>query len=77
MLYLFEPSAFYFDPATQSGEPPISELIYFSFTTLTTLGVGDILPVHPMARSLTTLEALVGQLYPAVLLARLVTLYQK
>jgi hypothetical protein len=77
LLYLFEPSAFYFDPATQSGEPPISELIYFSFTTLTTLGVGDILPVHPMARSLTTLEALVGQLYPAVLLARLVTLYQK
>lgn len=77
LLYLFEPSAFYFDPAAQSGEPPISELVYFSFTTLTTLGVGDILPVHPMARSLTTLEALVGQLYPAVLLARLVTLYHK
>lgn len=77
LIYLFEPSAFYFDPATRSSEPPISELIYFSFTTLTTLGVGDILPVHPMARSLATLEALVGQLYPAVLLARLVTLYQK
>jgi hypothetical protein len=30
-----------------------------------------------MARSMTTLEALIGQLYPAVLLARLVTLYQK
>jgi hypothetical protein len=77
LMYLFEPSAFYFNPSTQSGEPPISELIYFSFTTLTTLGIGDILPVHPMARSLATLEALVGQLYPAVLLARLVTLYQK
>lgn len=77
LIYLFEPSAFYFSPATQSSEPPISELIYFSFTMLTTLGVGDILPVHPMARSLATLEALVGQLYPAVLLARLVTLYQR
>jgi len=77
LIYLFEPGAFYFDPSTQYGEPPISELIYFSFTTLTTLGFGDILPVHPMARSLTTLEALVGQLYPAVLLARLVTLYHK
>jgi hypothetical protein len=76
LIYLFEPGAFYFDPSTQYGEPPISELIYFSFTTLTTLGFGDILPVHPMARSLTTLEALVGQLYPAVLLARLVTLYR-
>lgn len=77
LIYLFEPASFYFDPATQFGEPPISELIYFSFTTLTTVGFGDIIPVHPMARSLATLEALVGQLYPAVLLARLVTLYQK
>ncbi len=77
LVYLLAPGAFYFDPSTQYGEPPISELIYFSFTTLTTLGLGDILPVHPMARSLTTLEALVGQLYPAVLLARLVTLYHK
>lgn len=77
LVYLFEPSSFYFDPATQYGEPPISELIYFSFTSLTTVGFGDIVPVHPMARSLATLEALVGQLYPAVLLARLVTLYGK
>ena len=77
LIYLFQPESFYFNPATQYGEPPISELIYFSFTTLTTLGIGDILPVHPIARSMTTLEALIGQLYPAVLLARLVTLYQK
>lgn len=77
LIYLFDPQSFYFDPATQFGEPPMSELMYFSFTTLTTVGFGDILPVHPMARSLATLEALVGQLYPAVLLARLVTLYDK
>lgn len=77
LIYLFKPGSFYFDPATQYGDPPISELIYFSFTTLTTLGFGDIVPVHPMARSMATFEALVGQLYPAVLLARLVTLYQK
>jgi len=77
LIYLLLPGAFYFDPATQFGEPPISELLYFSFTTLTTVGFGDIIPVHPIARSMATLEALVGQLYPAVLLARLVTLYQK
>lgn len=77
LVYLTTPGAFYFDPATQYGEPPISELLYFSFTTLTTVGFGDIVPVHPVARSMSTLEALVGQLYPAVLLARLVTLYQK
>jgi hypothetical protein len=50
------------------------EFLYFSFTTLTTVGYGDIVPVHPIARSLANLEAIIGQLYPATLLARLVTL---
>jgi hypothetical protein len=49
-------------------------LTYFSFITLTTTGYGDITPVHPVARTLTMLEALVGQLYPAITLARLVSL---
>ena len=77
MAYLLDPSSFYFDPSTQRGEPPISELIYFSFITLTTLGLGDIVPVGSITRSRVSLEALIGQLYPAVLLARLVTLYEK
>jgi hypothetical protein len=47
---------------------------YFSFVTLTTVGYGDIAPVARSARSLATLEAFVGQLYPAVVLARLVSL---
>ena len=51
-----------------------SSVIYFSFVTLTTVGYGDILPVHPVARSLCNLESILGQLYPATLLARLVTL---
>ena len=51
-----------------------SSLLYFSFVTLTTLGYGDILAVHPSARMLVMLEALTGQLYPAILLARLVSL---
>jgi len=51
-----------------------SKLIYFSFATLTTTGYGDIIPVHPLARSLCNLESVFGQLYPATLLARLVTL---
>jgi hypothetical protein len=49
--------------------------IYFSFVTLTTTGYGDIAPVHPVARSLVIGEALTGQLYLAVTLARLVALY--
>ncbi|MEM7761401.1 MAG: potassium channel family protein [Cyanobacteria bacterium P01_A01_bin.40] len=46
--------------------------IYFSFTTLTTLGYGDIIPVSPLAKMLTNLEAIIGQLYPAILIAILV-----
>ncbi len=48
---------------------------YFSMSTLTTVGYGDITPMQPIARNLTMAEALIGQLYPAILLARLVTLH--
>jgi hypothetical protein len=48
--------------------------LYFSFVTLTTVGYGDITPVARAARSLAALEALIGQLYPASILARLVSL---
>ncbi len=51
-----------------------SDLVYFSFVTLTTSGYGDIVPIDPFARSLSNVEAIVGQLYPATLLARLVSL---
>ncbi|VTZ26416.1 Ion transport 2 domain protein [Methylocella tundrae] len=51
-----------------------SSVIYFSFVTLTSVGYGDIAPVHPMARALANLEGIIGQLFPATLLARLVTL---
>lgn len=51
-----------------------STMIYFSFGTLTTAGSGDIAPIHPFARSLANIESMIGQLYPATLLARLVTL---
>jgi|SRR5208283_2745193 len=47
---------------------------YFSFVTLTTLGYGDVTPVRPIARVLATGEALTGQLYLAVLIARLVAM---
>jgi hypothetical protein len=49
--------------------------LYFSFVTLTTVGFGDITPVAHVARSLAILEALLGQLYPAIVLARLVSLH--
>lgn len=51
------------------------QLIYFSYVSLTTLGFGDILPTSFWARSLVSLEAVVGVLYLAILMARLVGLY--
>jgi Ion channel len=74
LLSLLTPDAF-------GGLPPIGQefgsgaaLLYFSFSTLTTVGYGDIVPLHPLARNLANLEAIIGQLYPATLLARLVSL---
>ncbi|HUU25029.1 MAG TPA: ion channel [Methyloceanibacter sp.] len=49
-------------------------MIYFSFGALTGIGSGDIMALHPIARSVVLVEAMIGQLYPATLLARLVTL---
>jgi hypothetical protein len=68
-----EPKAFS-GMVVQDSPALASQLIYFSFATLTTTGYGDIHPIHPLARSLCNLEAVFGQLYPATLLARLVTL---
>lgn len=64
-------------PATAGGPGDYghdSHLLYFSFVTLTTVGYGDITAAHPVARMFVIIEALIGQLYPATLLARLVSL---
>ena len=70
------PGAFKFpDEPPNIDDPRFGYIFhYFSISTITTLGYGDIAPVHPFSRTLATIEALVGQLYPAILLARLVTL---
>jgi hypothetical protein len=48
--------------------------LYFSYITLATVGYGDITPTHPITRNLAAFEALAGQIYVAVLLARLVAM---
>jgi hypothetical protein len=61
-------------PQSGSEHGSGAALLYFSFGTLTTASAGDIKPLFPIARNLTNLEAMIGQLFPATLLARLVTL---
>ena len=53
----------------------VQSLYYFSFTTLTTLGYGDIVPASDFAKVLTTMEAIIGQIYLTVFVARLVGLH--
>ena len=69
----FQPGSF--SGLGQQGHALSWRFLYFSFVTLTTLGYGDITPVHPLARSMATIEALTGQLYIAVLVARLIGLH--
>lgn len=53
----------------------VMQMRYFSFVTLTTVGYGDIVPLSPVARTFATLEAVMGQIYLTVLVARLVGLH--
>lgn len=76
------PGSFHFANGLSSYEPGImsyphylSQFLYLSFVTISTLGYGDITPIGPGARILCSFEAVVGQLYVAVLIARLVGLH--
>jgi Ion channel len=77
-LYLFIGAAVpgAFDNLAFEDTPRLgADVIYFSFTTLTSVGYGDMFPIHPIARSVCNLESICGQLFPAILIARLVSLH--
>lgn len=76
-----DPSAFQLPPkdaarVVASHLPgDLSTFVYYSFVTLTTMGYGDILPMSDPARGVATCEAVVGQIYLTVTVARLVGMY--
>jgi len=74
LIWDLSPTAFASLPAPSGGPDELATMLYFSLTTLTTTGYGDIVPVNPFARSLANLESIVGQFYLAITVARLVTL---
>lgn len=75
--YFYGVIQFFYPGSFAPAGAPLNQLdfLYFSFTVLTTVGFGDIVPVHPVARGLTTLEQIIGVLYVAILIARLSGMY--
>lgn len=74
LLVLFNPDSISFPREIANFEDLFSQLLHFSCSTLTTVGYGNIAPVSKAAETLANLEGLIGQLYPAILIARLVSL---
>lgn len=68
MIYLIDPNAF---SITDILKQPF-DLLYFSFTTLTTLGYGDIKPVSIAAKVITNFESILGIIFPGVIIATLI-----
>jgi hypothetical protein len=73
-LYIQIPGSIQIPAVYTEPGVPNSVFLYFSYTTLTTTGYGEILPVHAIARTLVIIEQLIGVLYPVVLIGRLVSL---
>ncbi len=73
LVALSDPMAFTFG-APLHPQTLRFRLLYFSTTTLTSVSYGDITPLNPVARSLAALEGMIGQLFPALLLTRLVSM---
>ena len=77
MLATVQPRAFYLDPvANLRTVPDRFDFIYYSFGTMTSLGAAGITPVSDQARSVSVIEAILGILYLAVLISRLMSAYQ-
>jgi len=69
------PGSFGFDTPPADPHMLRTELIYYSYVTLTTIGYGDIVPLTPFTRSLSSLEGVIGQLYLTITVARFVGMY--
>jgi len=76
LLQLVQPHAFFADPNSQpEGRLTWQDMVYFSFTVLTSTGFGEIIPATRFARSLIVIEQVLGVMYVAFLIARLANLY--
>ena len=75
LFYSIDPGSFRIPEEMASSEIGHSWIFYFSFTTLTTLGYGDLVPMKPAIQSYAIMEAACGQIFLAVIIARLIALH--
>ena len=81
-MFVINPRSFLFSSASftrifeddMQSRPQLMHFAYYSFATLTTTGFGDITPASGASRGISVLEAIAGQFFVAVLIARLVSL---
>jgi len=76
LLYHLDSAAFHL-PDYEKVSKVVEVFVYYSYTTLTTLGYGDIVPESSQARTLSVFEAVFGQLYLAMVVAKLISIYWK
>jgi hypothetical protein len=74
-LFIYEqiPGAFQITLPPFESNTLQANFMYFSYITITTTGFGEIVPLHPIARSMVQIEAIIGVLYPVILIGRLVS----
>jgi hypothetical protein len=74
-LFLFQhiEGAFQITESKFSSNSDLASFMYFSYVCITSTGFGEIVPLHPLARSLVQIEVLTGVLYPVILIGRLVS----
>jgi hypothetical protein len=74
-LEVLQPGSFYINPANNpDGVTSWWDLMYFSFTCLTSVGFGEVTPVTDHARSLVMIQQMMGVLYLALVISRLVSM---
>ncbi len=73
IIYEHIPGAFQITLPPFESNTLQANFLYFSYITITTTGYGDIFPLHPFARAMVQIEAVIGVLYPVILIGRLVS----
>ena len=74
LVEFFFPGSFSSTHVSSAYQPIYSHFMYFSFVTMTTLGLGDMIPVGSLAKSLVVFQGMIGLLYPVIMIARLVSM---